>query len=159
MCEVCFSSFGIFISFCFSTAAAAAAADAAAVAVGGPASFCTYTKTSFSFSVWWDLPTSDFFHSRAFCFLVISLDYSTTKWNRQTRQHQGNRPDIIAGICTFPRLRSPSQRWHVMLNLTSTWLCNTNFKTWMRGWGAAWLGIVFKDAAVVSAVVPRRPTK
>ena len=53
MCEVCFSSFGIF-SFCFSTAAAAAAAaadDAAAVAVGGAASFCTYTKTSFLFSV------------------------------------------------------------------------------------------------------------
>ena len=47
MCEVCFSSFGIFISFCFSTAAAAAAA--AAVAVGGAASSCTYTKTYFSF--------------------------------------------------------------------------------------------------------------
>ena len=37
-------AFGIFSSFCFSTAAAAAA-------VGGAASFCTYTKFSFSFSV------------------------------------------------------------------------------------------------------------
>ena len=71
----------------------------------------------------------------------------------------GKSTDIIAGICTFPRLRSPSQKWHVMLNLTSTWMCNTNFKTWMRGWGAVWSGIVFKDAAVVSAVVLRRPTK
>ena len=42
-------AFVIFFSFCFSTAAAAA--DAAAVAVGGAASFCTYTKTSFLFSV------------------------------------------------------------------------------------------------------------
>ena len=37
-------AFVIFSSFCFSTAAAAAA-------VGGAASFCTYTKFSFSFSV------------------------------------------------------------------------------------------------------------
>ena len=42
-------AFVIFSSFCFSTAAAAAAA--AAAAVGGAASFCTYVKFSFSFSV------------------------------------------------------------------------------------------------------------
>ena len=36
-----------------------------------------------------------------------------------------------------------------MLNLTSTWVCNTNFETWMRGWVAVWWGIVFKDGAVV----------
>ena len=70
----------------------------------------------------------------------------------------GKATDIITGICTFPRLRSPSRK-HVMLNLTSTWVCNTNFETWMRGWGAVWLGIVLKDAAVVSAVVLRGPTK
>ena len=33
----------------------------------------TYTKFSFSFSVWWDIPTSVFFHSRAFCFRVNRL--------------------------------------------------------------------------------------
>ena len=71
----------------------------------------------------------------------------------------GNATDIIAGICTFPRLRSTFKKRHVTLNLTSTWVCNTNFETWMRGWGAVWLGIVFEDAAVVSAVVLRRPTK
>ena len=43
MCEVCFAGFGIFSSFCFSTAAAAAAA------VGGAASFCTYTNFLFHF--------------------------------------------------------------------------------------------------------------
>ena len=42
--EVCFSSFGIFFPFCFSTAAAATAA----AAVGGAASFCIYTKTYIS---------------------------------------------------------------------------------------------------------------
>ena len=47
----------------------------------------------------------------------------------------GKATDIIAGICTFPRLRSPSQKRHVMLNLTSTWVCNANFETRMRGWG------------------------
>ena len=66
---------------------------------------------------------------------------------------------MIAGICTFPRLPCPCTTLHVMLNLTSTWVCNTNFETWMRGCGAVWLGIVFEDAAVVSAVVLRRPTK
>ena len=71
----------------------------------------------------------------------------------------GKATDIIAGICTFPRLRSPFKTRNVMLNVTSTWVCNTNFETWMRGWGAVWLGIVFEDAAVVSAVVLRRPTK
>ena len=30
----------------------------------------TYTKFSFSFSVWWGIPTSAFFHSRAFYFRV-----------------------------------------------------------------------------------------
>ena len=44
-------AFVIFFSFCFSTAAGAAAAAAAAAAVGGAASFCTYTKFSFTFSV------------------------------------------------------------------------------------------------------------
>ena len=33
----------------------------------------TYTNFSFSFSVWWDIPTSAFFHSRAFCLHVNRL--------------------------------------------------------------------------------------
>ena len=42
--------FGIFSSFCFSTAAAAAAAAAAVGgAVGGAASFCTYSLQNFLF--------------------------------------------------------------------------------------------------------------
>ena len=110
-------------------------------------------------------PFDEIYRRLIFSTLGLSVsswsDYSTTKLNRQTRQHQGKRPTSspVYEVCTFPRLRSPSQKRHVMLNLTSTWVCNTNFKTWMRGWVAAWLGIVFKDAAVVSAVVPRRPTK
>ena len=31
----------------------------------------------------------------------------------------------MIGICTFPRLPSPSTKRHVMLNLTSTGVCNT----------------------------------
>ena len=33
----------------------------------------TCTRLYFSFSVWWDIPTSAFFHSRAFCFRVNRL--------------------------------------------------------------------------------------
>ena len=86
------------------------------------------------------------------------IDYSTTKWNRQTRQHQGKRP-TSSPVYVHSLVCVPHRKRHVMLNLTSTWVCNTNFETWMRGWGAVWLGIVLKDAAVVSAVVLRRPTK
>ena len=43
--------------------------------------------------------------------------------NKQTsvlhKKPQFINTDIIAGICTFPRLRSPSKKRHVMLNLTS----------------------------------------
>ena len=35
---------------------------------------------------------------------------------------------------------------------------DANFETWMRGWGGVWLGIVYKDADVVSAVVLWRRT-
>ena len=65
MCEVCFSSFGIFFSFCFSTAAAA---DAAAVAVGGAASLRTYTKHLFHFP-------SDEIYRRLF-FFILGLSVS-----------------------------------------------------------------------------------
>ena len=87
------------------------------------------------------------------------IDYSTTIWNRQTRQHQGRRPTSSPVYVHSLVLRSPSTKRHVMLNLTSTWVCNTNFETRMRGWGAVSSGIVFTDAAVVSGVVLRRPTK
>ena len=41
------------------------------------------------------------------------------------RDQPGKATDVIAGICTFPRLPCPSTKRHVMLNLTSTGVCNT----------------------------------
>ena len=37
----------------------------------------------------------------------------------------GKATDMIAGICALPRLPCPCTKWHVMLNLTSTGVCNT----------------------------------
>ena len=37
----------------------------------------------------------------------------------------GKATDMIAGICTFPRLPCPCTKRHVMLKLTSTGVCNT----------------------------------
>ena len=71
---------------CFSIAAAAAAA------VGGAASFCTYSLQNFLFH----FPFDEIYRRLIFFTLGRSvsawIDYSTTKWNRQTRQHQGKRP-------------------------------------------------------------------
>ena len=47
-------------------------------------------KIFFFFSVWWDIPASAFFTlGRS---VSAWIDYSTTKWNRQTRQQEGKRP-------------------------------------------------------------------
>ena len=59
------------------------------------------------------------------------IDYSTTKWNRQTRQHQGKR------ICTFPRLPCPSTKRHVMLNLTSAAAAAASTALRTAGWSCS----------------------
>ena len=41
------------------------------------------------------------------------------------RDRSGKATEMIAGICTFPRLPCPSIKRHVMLNVTSTEVCNT----------------------------------
>ena len=101
----------------------------------------------------------------------------------------GKATDMMAGMCTFPRLPCPCTKRHVMLNLTSTGVCNTDPSalyvcnlllrlTW-------WWMLLYRTprkitstnmrnntyvvtprcaaaaaaAAVVSAVVLRRPTK
>ena len=54
----------------------------------------------------------------------------------------GKSTDMIAGICTFPRLPCPCTKLHVMLNLTSTGVCNTgtsalyvcNLLPWLTWW-------------------------
>ena len=56
----------------------------------------------------------------------------------------GKATDMIAGICTFPRLPCPRTKRHVMLNLTSTGVCNTgtsalklyvcNLLLWLTWW-------------------------
>ena len=76
-----------------------------------------YTKLSFSFSVWWDIPTSAFLHARVFCFRVNRLFHNWMKPSNTTTS--GKATKMIASICTFPRLPCPSTKRHVMLNLTS----------------------------------------
>ena len=96
----------------------------------------------------------------------------------------GKATDMIAGICTFPRLPCPCTKRHVMLNLTSTGVCNTgtsalyvcNLLLWLTWWWMLYRTLrkvtstnMRKNmyvvtprcaaAAVVSAVVLRRPTK
>ena len=100
----------------------------------------TYTKFSFSFSVWWDIPTSAFFHCRAFCFRVNRLLHNSMKPSNTTTS--GKATDMIAGTCTFHRLPCPSTKRHVMLNLTPTGVCNTgtselcvcNLLLWLTWW-------------------------
>ena len=54
----------------------------------------------------------------------------------------GKATDMMAGICTFPRLPCPCTKRHVMLNLTSTRVCNTgtsalyvrNLLLWITWW-------------------------
>ena len=55
----------------------------------------------------------------------------------------GKATDMMAGICTFPRLPCPCTKRHVMLNLTSTGVCNTgtsalqyvcNLLLWLTWW-------------------------
>ena len=58
-----------------------------------------------------------FFYSRAFCFRVNRLFHSYMK--PSNTKTSGKTTDMIAGICTFPRLPCPSTKRHVMLNLTS----------------------------------------
>ena len=98
----------------------------------------------------------------------------------------GKGTDMIAGIRTFPRLPCPCTKRHVMLNLTSTGVCNTGTSalyecnlllrlTWrwfflyrtlrkvtstnMRKNMYVFTRRCAAAAAVVSAVVLRRPTK
>ena len=97
----------------------------------------------------------------------------------------GKATDMIAGICTFPRLPCPCTKRHVMRNLTSTRVCNTgttalyvcNMLLWLTWWWMLLYRTLRKvtstnmrknmyvvtprcaAAAVVSAVVLRRPTK
>ena len=73
-------------------------------------------KKSFSFSVWWDIPTSAFFHARPFCFRVNRLLHNLMKPSNTTTS--GIATGMIAGICTFPRLPCPSTKRNVMLSLT-----------------------------------------
>ena len=63
-----------------------------------------------------------FFHSRAFCFRVNRLHNQMKPSNTTT---SGKATDMMAGICTFPRLLCPCTKRHVMLNVTSTGVCNT----------------------------------
>ena len=63
----------------------------------------THTKFSFSFSVWWDITTSAIFHSRTFCFRVNRLQNKIKPSNTTS----GKATDMMAGICTFPRLPCP----------------------------------------------------
>ena len=98
----------------------------------------------------------------------------------------GKATDMMAGICTFPRLPCPCTKGHVMLNLTSTGVCNTGTSALYVCNGLLWLTwwcmLLYRTlrnvtstntrknmyivtprcaaaAAVVSAVVLRRPTK
>ena len=100
----------------------------------------------------------------------------------------GKATDMMAGICTFPRLPCPCTKRHVMLNLTSTGVRNTgtsalyvcNLLLWLTWWWMLLYRTLRKvtstnmrkntyvvtprcaaaaAAAVVSAVVLRRPTK
>ena len=93
---------------------------------------------------------------------------------------------MIAGICTFPRLPCPCTKRQVMPNLTSTGVCNTgtsalyvcNLFLWLPWWWMLLYRTLRKvtstnmgkhmhvvtprcaaAAAIVSAVVLRRPTK
>ena len=70
-----------------------------------------------------EIPTSAFLHSRAFCFGVNRLHIYMKPSNQKT---SGKATDMIAGICTLPRLSCPCTKRHVMLNLTSTGVCNTS---------------------------------
>ena len=116
-------AFVIFSSFCFSTAAAAAAAAAV-----GAASFCTYSL-QFCF---FHFPFDEIYRRLLFFTLGRSvpawIDYSTTIRRPSNTTTSGKSTDMIAGICTFPRLPCPSTTLHVMLNLTSatsTGVCHT----------------------------------
>ena len=94
--------------------------------------------------------------------------------------------DMIAGICTFPRLPCPCTKRYVILNLTCAGVCNTgtsalyvcNWLLWLTWWWMLLYRTLRKvtstnmiknmyvvtprcaaAADVVSAVVLRRPTK
>ena len=145
----------------------------------------TYTKYPFSFSILWDIPTSAFFHSRAFYFHVNRPHNQMKPSNTTT---SGKATGMIVGICTFPRLPCQCTKRHVMLNLPSTGVCNTgtsalyvcNLLLWLTWW---WM-LLYRTlrnvtstkmrrkkniyvvtprhaaaAAVISAVVLRRVTK
>ena len=71
--------------------------------------------------------------------LVFILGRSISEWIHYTTQMKtsstttwGEATDMIAGICTCPRLPCPCTKRHVMLNLTSTGVCNTG-PSW-HGW-------------------------
>ena len=97
------------------------------------------------------------------CFDLAHAPVATTARAAATgaREHvdtaSGKATDMIAGTLTFPRLPCPCTKRHVMPNLTSTGVCNT-------GTSALYACDVVTPrcvaaAAVVSALVLRRPTK
>ena len=99
----------------------------------------------------------------------------------------GKATDVIAGICTLPRLPCPCTKRHIMLNLSSTGVCNIgtsalyvcNLLLWITWWWMLLYRTLRKvsstnmrknryvvtprcavaAAAIVSAVVLRQPTK
>ena len=100
--------------------------------------------------------------SRAFCFRVSEwIDY-TTKWNRQTRQHQGKRPTSspVYQVCTLPRLPCPCTKRQVMVYLTSTGVCNTgtsalyvcNLLLWLTWW---WM-LLYRTLRKVTSTTMRK---
>ena len=61
---------------------------------------------------------------------------------RPSNTTSGKATDMITGICALPRLPCPCTKRHVMLNLTSTGVCNTgtsalyvrNLLLWLTWW-------------------------
>ena len=81
--------------------------------------------------------TSAFFHSRAFCFRVNRLFHNKIKPSNTTTSRKAT--DMIAGICTFPRLPCPSTKRQVMLNVTSAAAAAAAAATALRtaGWSCS----------------------
>ena len=69
------------------------------------------------------------------------IDY-TTKWKPSKTTTPGKATDMMAGICTFPRLPCPCTKRHVMINLTCTRVRNSgtsalyvcNLLLWLTWW-------------------------
>ena len=74
-----------------------------------------------------------FFHSRTFCFRVNRLLHNKMKPSNTTTS--GKATDMIAGICTFPRLPCQCTKRHVMLNPTSAAAAATALRT--AGWSCS----------------------